>query len=99
MNLQVKSFFQGEICLEIKGKEVLERLRSARFFDKSNFSALFSNLFCSEKSTEMLIYKKNRADPSRYIPSSNSFNSLPYRTNSQQIYFFSLKRMLMLRSE
>ena len=37
-------------CLSAKVKEILERLGSARIFDKLNFPALFSNLFCTEKS-------------------------------------------------
>ena len=45
------------------GEEILQRLGSARFFNTSNFPALFFNLFCNEKSAKNFDFSKLRVDP------------------------------------
>ena len=47
-------------------KKVSQRLGSAKFFDKSNFPALFSDLIRTEKSAGYYDLSNIRADPSRF---------------------------------
>jgi len=46
-------------------RAILKRLRSARIFYRSNFPALFSNLFCTKKSAGKFDLWKIHADPKR----------------------------------
>ena len=55
-------YFLPESAEFSRGNEILEPLGSGRFFDKSNFPALFSNLFCTEKSAGKFNLSKIRID-------------------------------------
>ena len=48
-----------------RGKEILERLGSARFFCKLNFSAIFFSLSHTKESARNFDLSNIRADPSR----------------------------------
>ena len=50
----------------LEGKKILEQLRTALVFDKLNFPALFSSLFCAEKSAGNFDFSKVCADPDCY---------------------------------
>ena len=56
-----------ERLLKLRAKTILERLRFARIFYKSNFSALVSNHFRTDKSAGNFHSSKIRADPSRSV--------------------------------
>ena len=58
-----------------RGKEILEQLGSARFFDTPNFPALFSSLFRTEKSKENfdLSFVRNRSENYQKIVQINFF--------------------------
>ena len=50
------------VRFKTRGKQILERLGSAQFFDASNFPALFLTCFTQRKAHEILILSKIHVD-------------------------------------